>query len=52
MSYLGIEHLDVNGLFGVFLPGSVYSVDQTDVSQTTGFEDPAFGFQLSSRIHF
>jgi len=51
-SFLGIEHLELDGQLGLFLPGSVYAVSQTEDLSQTGFDDAAFGFQLSSRIVF
>lgn len=54
VEYLGIDHLELDGAFGVFLPGTVYSQLRTDIDQTelTGYDDAAFGFQLSTRIRF
>ncbi|HHO54433.1 MAG TPA: hypothetical protein ENK18_27075 [Deltaproteobacteria bacterium] len=54
IDYLGIDHLELDGAFGLFLPGTVYSQIRQDIDQTapTGYDDPAFGFQLSTRIRF
>jgi len=48
--YTGIEHVDVGLLLGTFLPGSYYTNLGDD--DYPGFEAPAFGGQLSTRIHF
>jgi hypothetical protein len=50
--YDGIEHFHVDGRAALFLPGTVYSVSQTDGTTRTGFDDPAFGFQLTGRVEF
>ena len=49
-SYTGVEHVDVDFTYGLFLPGSYYKTlpDET----YTEFTAPAHGFQLSTRIHF
>lgn len=49
--YTGIEHVDVLGLFGVFVPGDYYSAAGiTDFEAS--FDDPVWAAQLSTRIHF
>ena len=50
--YDGIEHFEFSGRFGMFFPGSVYSVNPDDVTVTTGYEDPAFGGQITARVVF
>lgn len=51
-SYTGIRHFAVDARGGLFLPGSAYSVDADDPQTPSGFDDPAFGFQLTGRIRF
>jgi len=48
--YTGIEHVDVGLLLGSFLPGSYYENLPDD--EYPEFIAPAYGIQLSTRIHF
>lgn len=50
-SYHGVPHFTVDGRFGLFLPGSAYSV-APDGQTPTDYSQPAFGFQLTGRIAF
>lgn len=47
----GVEHFDLTGRFGAFLPGSVYSVEPSGTTPS-GFDDPAFGAQVGGRVEF
>lgn len=48
----GLEHFSLSGRVGAFLPGSVYTVEPLDDTETTRFDDPAFGAQISGRVEF
>ena len=48
--YTGIDHVDFGFLFGTFLPGSYF--ENLGDEAYPAFTAPAFGAQLSSRIHF
>lgn len=48
--YTGIDHVDFGFLFGTFLPGSYFENLPDDTYPA--FNAPAFGAQISSRIHF
>jgi hypothetical protein len=48
----GLQHVDFGGRVGLFLPGSVYTVDPVDGQTATTFTEPAFGGQISGRVEF
>ncbi len=51
VAYTGIEHLEVSGTFGAFVPGERFR-NYTDEVHTEGFKAAAFGGQLFARIRF
>jgi hypothetical protein len=50
--YSAIPHFTVDGRGGLFLPGTVYSKELLTPNVGTGYDQPAFGFQLMGRIDF
>ena len=52
LGYDAIEHFEVDARFGAFLPGSAYTINPDNPDDPSGFEDTAFGGQLSARIVF
>jgi len=50
LEYSGIEHFESGLQFGTFLPGTFYRDYADDLYED--FDDPAFGVQLTTRIHF
>ena len=48
--YTGVEHFDLGLTVGAFLPGTYF--EQLPNDEYPSFDAPAFGMQLSSRIHF
>jgi len=50
LEYNAIEHFDSGLQFGTFLPGTFYRDYADDLYED--FDDPAFGVQLTTRIHF
>ncbi|MEQ1564353.1 MAG: hypothetical protein ABMA64_01860 [Myxococcota bacterium] len=51
VSYTGIAHVLADARFGLFLPGTHYS-RSANGEEDTGFDGPAYGFQLTGRIDF
>lgn len=51
VTYDRIEHLVFGVRGGVFLPGSVYTIED-DGQRPTTYQDPAFGAQLGARVEF
>jgi hypothetical protein len=49
-TYIGVPHFEVDARGGLFLPGGAYTYDLID--QATIAVDPAYGFQLTGRVHF
>ena len=49
--YTGVEHFDLGVMLGTFLPGT-YFENLPDQFQKQNYNAPAFGGQLSTRIHF
>ena len=49
--YTPFDHLEILGGGGIFLPGS-YFTEYNDEDFTEGFDRPAIGGQLSTRIKF
>lgn len=50
IKYTGIEHFETGLQFGTFLPGTFYRDYADDLYEN--FDAPAFGTQLTTRIHF
>ncbi len=50
VEYNAIEHFETGLQFGTFLPGTYYRDYEDELYEN--FDDPAFGAQLTTRIHF
>ena len=50
LKYTAIEHFETGLQFGAFLPGTFYREYADDLYEN--FDDPAFGTQFTTRIHF
>ena len=49
--YTAIEHVELDGRMGLFLPGTYYQ-NYSDDDFADGFDRPAVGAQLTTRIKF
>lgn len=49
--WTGVEHFEVDGRAGVFLPGTYFRNFSTDTI-TEGFDRPSFGVQVTGRVNF
>jgi hypothetical protein len=52
LRYNAIPHFTVDGRGGLFLPGTVYSRELLNPNDSTDYDQPAFGFQVTGRIDF
>ncbi len=50
IEYSAIEHFEAGLQFGTLLPGSYFRDYADDLYED--FDDPAFGLQLTTRVHF